>query len=318
VDLQEVLSWLPADTETITVARGPFVLARDQSKADQDENRTIGDGELGEFFETLPLSLLGFKDELLLAHLKGKRILLAVEGARHFRPPSGLGEMPYEGCTIALFADDLGYDVNVLGKENRKSTLKTEQIEGQASAVLQEKLENDIWTVLIAFPNKRMLVMATNRDYLREVLARLQGKKGKRALPNDLPEWKYVNTELRFWGLRHFDKDQAKTDPTSPYGEGHLSARGPDQQAIGLSFAFDPSKGKLATITYLSGNENLGVQPDASLLSMWNSPEAKDLEIKYRELAPGVVEGAYNLSRLKQLQFFSFAFGWMWGHGVVI
>jgi hypothetical protein len=257
VNLQEVLSWLPEDTETISVARGPFVLntktAKSTADEEENENRVVSDRELGEPFEGLPLSLLGFKDGLLLPHLKGKRISLAIEGARHFRPPSGLGEMPYEGCAIALLVDNLDTSMASFIRENRKSILKVDQIEGQVVAVFQEKLENDTWTAFVAFPNKNILAVATNRDYLREVLARLQGKKGKRALPDDLPEWRYVDTDLQFWGLRHFDRTQAKLDPSSPFG-GQKSANDADEQAIGLVYAFDLSSGKTAKITYLTGD----------------------------------------------------------------
>jgi hypothetical protein len=51
---------------------------------------------------------------------------------------------------------------------------------------------------------------------------------------------------------------------------------------------------------------------------MWKSPEAKGLNITYRELAPGVVEGTYTLKDLKPVYFFFFAFGWLFGHGVVV
>jgi len=317
VDLQEVLSWLPEDTETVAVGRGPFVLPHTQPSPDKDENSPITDQELAESFETLPLSLFGFKDGLLLPRLKGKQILLAIEGARHFRPTSGLGRMPYEGCAIAVFADDFNDDMDSFVKENRKSVLRVERIEGQSSAMFREKLENDTWTLFVAFPNKRTLVVATNQDYFKEVLSRLHGKKGNRALPNDLPEWKFVHTELQFWGLRHFDKGQANMDPTSPFGA-HMIANVPDQEAIGLTFAFGQGKGRVATITYLSGDKSLGKTPEASLLSMWESPEAKGLDIKYRELAPGVVEGTYTLENAKQVQFFFFAFEGMLGHAIII
>src|SRR6266849_5357191 len=74
VDFDEVLSWLPGDTETITMARVPFVLPSARPGPDPDENRLVTDQDLVESFETLPLSLFGFKDELLLPRLKGKRI----------------------------------------------------------------------------------------------------------------------------------------------------------------------------------------------------------------------------------------------------
>jgi hypothetical protein len=138
VDLQEVLSWFPADTETITVARGPFVFPNAQPSADDNENRATTEHGLVESFEGLPLALVGFKGGVLLPRLKEKRILLAIEGARHFRPPSGLGEVLYEGCTVALFADDLNDDMDSFVKENRKSVLRVEKIAGQVSAVFQD------------------------------------------------------------------------------------------------------------------------------------------------------------------------------------
>jgi len=317
VDLQEVLSWFPADTETITVARGPFVLPNAQPSADDNENRATTEQELIESFEGLPLALVGFKRAVLLPRLKEKRILLAIEGARHFRPPSGLGEVLYEGCTVILFADDINDDMDSFVKENRKSVLRVEKIAGHVSAVFQDKLENDTWTTFVIFPNKRVLAVATNRGYLSEVSARLRGKKGERALPNDLPEWRYVDTELAFWGLRHFDKGQAEMDPSSPLSS-HMFVDRSDQQAIGFTFAFNASKGKFATITYLSGNKILPQTTNAGPLSMWKSPEAKGLDIKYRELAPGVVEGTYTLNELKPVYFFFFAFGWILGHGIVV
>lgn len=147
-------------------------------------------------------------------------------------------------------------------------------------------------------------------------MARLQGKKGNRALPNDLPEWKYVNPDLQFWGLRHFDRTQAKLDPSSPFG-GQKSANDVDEQAIGLVYAFDRSTGKAARITYLTGDV-IGSRPEATLLSMGKGPEAAALDIKYREVGPGVLEGSYTLKNMGQVGFFFFVFMGMLGHAVFI
>jgi hypothetical protein len=96
-DLEQVMSWLPPDTETITVARGPFVLASSTQGENDTQDRAISDKDLAQNFEELPLALFQLKNGLLAKRLEGKRIILALEGARHFRPPAGLGEMPYEG-----------------------------------------------------------------------------------------------------------------------------------------------------------------------------------------------------------------------------
>jgi hypothetical protein len=316
-DLARVISWLPADTETITVARGPFMLAASTVEENERKDRAISEKELARSFEELPLALLQFRNGLLAKDLEGKTINLALEGARHFRPPADLGEMPYEGCAIVVFADSLRNEISSFTKDNRRSALKVERIEDQDVLVFQEKLERDTWTTFVAFPNEHMIFAASDRSYLAEVLARFRGRIGQRALPSDLPEWKYVNTGARFWGVRHYDKNQAQTDPSSPY-DGRKSANVPDEQAIGLTFVFDPQGGKLATLTYLSGNSKIGQKPSDSPLRMAESSEAKGLDIKYRELSPGVVQGTYSLERFQALQFFLFALEATLGHAIYL
>lgn len=199
-DLARVISLLPADTETVTVANGPFVLTASSLGQNDGKDRAISDKELAGNFEELPLALFQFKNGLLAKRLEGKTINLALEGARHFRPPARLGEMPFEGCAIAVFADNIHNEVASFTKDAQSSALKVERIEDQDVQVFQEKLELDTWTTFVAFPNEHVILVASDRNYLVEVLARLRGKIGQRALPSDLPEWRYVNTSARFGG----------------------------------------------------------------------------------------------------------------------
>ena len=315
--LARVLSWLPADTETITVARGPFVFAANRLGQSEAKDRAISDNELGESFEDLPLALLQFKNGLLAKHLVGKTINLALEGSRHFRPPARLGEMPFEGCAVAVFADSVRKEIDAFTKDAQSSILKVERIEGQDVQIFQEKLEQDTWTAFVALPNEHVILVATDRDYLAEVLARLRGKIGQRALPSDLPEWRYVNTSARFWGVRHYDKGQAQVDPSSPFG-GRKSANSPDEQAVGLTFVLDSQGGKSATVTYLSGDSRISSKPSDSPLGMAGVPEAKGLNIKYRELSPGVVQASYSLEHLEAAQFFFFVLADALGHAIYL
>ena len=317
VGLEQVMSWLPADTETITAATGPFVFATDIPRQDDTQDRIVSAKELGQSFEDLPLALLQFKEGLLAKRLEGKRITLALEGARHFRAPANLGEMPYEGCAIVVFSDTLDHEISSFAKQARGVALKVEQIEGEEVSVFQEKLESDTWTTFVAFPDEHVILVATDRSYLREVLARLHRNNGQRALPNELPEWKYVNTSARFWGLRHYDRSQTQADPSSPFG-GRKPANFPDEQAIGLTFVFDPRDGKSATITYLSGDTSIGTKPSSTPLGMGRAPEANALGIRYRERAPGIVEGSYSLEHLEATGFFFFVLEGMLGHAIYI
>jgi hypothetical protein len=90
-------------------------------------------------------------------------------------------------------------------------------------------------------------------------------------------------------GLRHSDRKQAQTDPSPPFG-GRKSANYPDEQAIELTFVFEPNSGKSAAMTYLSGEVTAG--KGGGFLAMGQASEARSLGIKYRDLAPGVVQGS--------------------------
>jgi len=315
IDIQQVLSWLPLDTETITVARGPFLIPYGPAEKETIRNRELSGQELDHMFESLPLAVFGLKADLLAKHLKSRPVMLAVEGARHFRSPSGLGEMPFEGCGIAVFADALGGSGNAFVNASREVALGVEEIEGVKVAVFQEKMENDLWTTFVAFPNKNIVLVATKRDYITEVLNRIQGcRNGQRALPSNLPEWKYVDTDARFWGVRHFDKSQANYDPSSPFG-GRSSANFGDEGAVGLTFNYDPSRRRSATITYPSGAKDVASN---NPLSMGSEPSAKDLRFKSRELESGVVEGSYNLVYSDAVGYFLFVLEGMLGHAIYI
>ena len=316
IDVQEVLSWLPADTETVTVANGSFLLPNVYTEKEETQNRELSDQDLAQNFESLPAALLGLNNGLLVKHLKGKRVSLAIEGARHFRAPAALGGMPFEGCAITIFAGDLGDTGDSFIKGTQKVALRVEEIEGQKVAAFQEKLEQDLWTSFVAFPSRNVVLVATNRNYIREVLARLHGKTGARALPDSLPEWRHVNTRAPFWGLRHFDRSQGSADPSSPFGGPNPAI--PDEKAIGLTFNFDPGKGRSATITYLSGDKDIVAKMRSSFLAMGTEPQAEDLHVKFRKVEPGVVEGSYNLEHSGPVQYFFFVLEAMLGHAVYL
>src|SRR6266513_1740089 len=70
-----------------------------------------------------------------------------------------------------------------------KDAVKIEEIEGQKVAVFEERQEQDPWTFFITFPEKSVVLVSTNRQFLQQMLARMRGKEGQRALPNSLHEW---------------------------------------------------------------------------------------------------------------------------------
>jgi hypothetical protein len=170
-------------------------------------------------------------------------------------------------------------------------------------AVFEGKSEEDLWTTYIVFPKPNVAIAATNEDYLREVLARIDGKRGERALPETLPEWKHVNTSAQFWAVRHYRITGAETDPTSPFNR--TWGKTPDPQAIGLTFSLDLDKSTTATITYLSGDEN-GLQRFQKKYFTERGPAVTQMRIQYREVEPGALEGAYDVEQIESADSFVF------------
>jgi hypothetical protein len=317
VSLSKALSWLPADTETLIVGNGPFLIPPPQTEIDETRTRLLSRQEINEQFEALPTALVGLP-EGLVKKLNGRKVAFAMEGSRHFRSPSELGEMPYEGCDIVVFVGDVASLGDSFMKDSKDAATKFEEVEGQRVAVFREKLEGDVWMTLVAFPKPNILVVATSRDYLHDVLARIVGATGPRALRDELPEWKYINIHNHCWGLRHYDKSQANLDPSSPVG-GEKSANFPDDQAIGIVFNFDAAPGRGAAITYLSGAKDALEIVQKGLFPAQSDPDSiKDLRIRYCEIAPGVVQGSFDLVHSEPVWYFTFVLMALLGHGVYV
>jgi hypothetical protein len=121
---------------------------------------------LRQAFQGLTVGLFAFDNGDLGKRLEAKKILFAAEGSRAFRSPNGLGELPYEGCAIVFFADDLGDIQETFMKNAGKSALRIDDIESHKVAVFQEKSEQDVRTTFVVFPMKNIVIVATNRDYL--------------------------------------------------------------------------------------------------------------------------------------------------------
>lgn len=314
---QQALGWFPADTETVIVANGPFSMPEPNRNPDEVKKNQGTDHEIEAEFRVLPIGLFGFQKGLLVDHFKGKQILMAMEGSRHFRSPSGLGEAPFDGCAVIIFATDVTDRANSFIDDSSKVALRAEEVEGYKVTFFQERLENDIWTTFVAFPKPNMAVAASNEDYLRDVLLRLNGKGGERALPDNLPEWKHMNIQVGVWALRHYDRKWALADPTSPFG-GNKTSNIPDERAVGLTFSFDPVKSKTATVTFLSQDEsNLRkVQRFFSLLK--SNKEFSELRIGFHETAPGVVEASFDLTKIESADLFDFVLSSLLGHAIYI
>jgi hypothetical protein len=313
--VEQALSWLPADTETVMAANGPFVLPNLNQEA--EEAGVNEPDEISGTFQMFPLGLFSFDKGILGKYFKGEKVLLALEGSRNFGAPSGLGEGPFQGCGVAVFTEDIAARADSFLKDSASVVLRTERMEGHDVAVFQEKMEDDTWTTFVAFPKPNVAVAATNEDYLRGVLARMDRKADERALPDSLPEWKYVNRRAAFWAVRHYNENGASTDPTSPFARTHAGLI-KDDQAIGLAFTFDPARSPTATITYLSADKNVLTNVREHFMPIAHEQGATEMHIRYREIAPGAVEGSFDLQHIESAETFAFVLGPLFGHMVAV
>jgi len=309
--IKQMLSWFPADTETVTAVTGPIPLPKLAKESDGTFTMAGSGHEVRDKFMQFPLMLL--LD--LGMSLQGTSILTAMEGSRDFRPPGGLGMMKYQGGVIAVFTGDIKDRASSYLKDSKSGIVRTEQIAGHTVAVFEGKSEEDLWTTYVTFPRSNIAVAADNEAYLREILARIDGKQGERAVPDTLPEWKHVNTHAQFWAVRHYQKAGAQTDPTSPFGSGFGNT--PDPQAMGLTFSFDPDKSKTATITYLSGDKNSFPRFEKEYFTE-PGPAVTQMHIRYREVEPGVLEGSYDVDQIELADNFLFVLQALLGHAIYV
>ncbi len=312
-NLNQVLSWLPVDTETVLGANGPFAWdPKALSNPPSQERLSVTELEMQS--RMFPLTLLNFKNGGFGEFIKAKSVSLAIEGSRRFRAPSALGLMRYEGCLVMVFNPTVSLDGAAFMRTAANSAVRFEEHNGTRVAVFEEKSEDDTWTTFVAFPRSNVAVVATNLDYLVALLDRMRGAPGTRALPQSLSEWKHVATNAPVWGMRHYQKQGAELDPSSP-----LLGPIPDASAVGVTFSFAPAAERTATVDYFSAS------PDArrllsGFLMMEDAATAapREFQMRLRQPAAGVLEAAINLSATEAIERLLFGLMAMLGHAVYV
>jgi hypothetical protein len=270
--VDEVLNWLPLDTETIIVAKGPFKIERS------------GDRQSFHFQTAAQSMAFGILQELKPKDLASKSISLAIEGSRCFRSPRGLGMMPYQGCQVIVFEEGAAPALAAAMQSLVQKARRTTELSGKRVAVFEERWEQDTWTLYVTQPKPQVVLCATHEGYLKDVLSRMEGKPSARAMPQDLPEWKYVDTNSPVWALRHYSKANAAQDPTSPLrDEAANTPSTPDPGAVGIAFFYDSTK-KLATVRHVT------YAKDSSTIPGKNWYALDELKPKIEKIEAGVVQ----------------------------
>lgn len=300
---EQLLDWLPEDTETVIVAQGPFEIPKP----------TTEQLKFDEAIRFLPFGpVLGLQGGMQYEELVGQKVLCAIEGSRRFTPPRILGNMPYQGVHILQF--DLAAD-GVLRKAFHAYQEKAEkkiELAGERVVVFTKELERDLWSFFVSQPQPGVLICATDQAFLEETLKRIGRKPDRRALPADLPEWKHVDINARVWAIRHYRKESAEKDPSSPF-RSKAAANVPDPDAVGLVFWYRPEIDKLARARYLSGAKN-AVELATEGWRYTNEGLTPDI----KQVAPGVVEIAVSVSEERAVPMFLLVLQGRLGHGVYL
>ena len=251
--INEVLWWLPEDTETVSVSRGPFKAPQvSEPSANISPNEYV-DYALTAFNFTLFHTI---RDGRFYKSIVGGAVKFCVEGSRKFREPTSLGGMLFEGCDITVLESGTVPSRSARISQMTQVANRVQTIAGQRVMMFEEKMEQDVWKIYVAVPTSNVLLCATNLDFITQVLIRMHHREDKRALPEDLPEWKEINTDAKFWAVRHYDRSDAPRDPSSPLSGKQRAANWPDTEAVGIVFNFDPDRSKVVTVKYLSGNKD--------------------------------------------------------------
>jgi hypothetical protein len=300
--LSQILDWLPTDTETLVVANGPFEIPLEVTYA----------APFRVSAQSLACGLLYLvQNGLLQEKLRGQKVLTAVEASRRFTSPNGLGMMPYEGCQMLKFDESAHDAVKTAFESCFARAIRTIQLGGTKVAFFKEQHEEDEWSYFVAQPEPGLLLCATNERFLEEVLTRITAEEhSDRAFPDDLPEWEHVNVAASVWGIRHYRKEFAATDPSSPIG-GLSAGNVPDPKAIGFVFWLDEKNEWIAEARYLSSNEY------ASTIAKrgWHLP-SYNLTPVVKESKPGVIQITAAIPNSTSGDMFLFVLLGYLGHGV--
>ena len=261
INLEQVLWWLPERSESLVVASETFTAA---------EFDRASSNNLQGMLQALAIGPIGIlRGGEIYKHLIGQRIVLSVTASRRFRAPSGLGAMPYDGCHILVMENDVLSFVDAI--EDARATSSSFVLDGNKVLVFKERLENDDWTFYVTAPRTNVLLVTTDKASLTEVLERMKTRALARAFDESLPEWKYVERNASFWGLRHYRPETASDDPSSPLSPILGGVDNRDPQAVGFVYSSRPAVSSAVAMTYLSTNES-----SADLMrSFWTTPGVK-------------------------------------------
>jgi len=203
-DVAEALTWLPPQSETLAVARGPLTIPKTAAK-DANPKKDFVAGAVSPHFFLSNLQLA-----TVVGNLLGRTIESSLEARSNFRPPAGFGLMPYDGCGVVRLRPVQGETAQSLRMKLAHGATRKAIIAGEQISVFEGMREHDLWRIYVAVPRPNTILLATTHAQLELVLNRMNGKTTiSRAFPATWKGWKLVNTSAPFWAIRRLDLTQS-------------------------------------------------------------------------------------------------------------
>ena len=240
--INQVLSWLPTDTETIVVAQQPFKLV------ERDQNVEPAALAMAQGYV---LHLLAAGDEgRFLKPLEGSTIRFSVVAARNFavhQPDKNdsipLGMIAWEGCAVYGFATPIPAELfpkqpdTVIAAHQVWTTTGKDYDSTETGGATERS-----GTYLATLLQPDELLACNDRGFFSWVLDRLSAStKGSQF--ESWPEWKQVDRSAPLWGMRHLRAHSAESDPTDIRTGGMLGFT--DDKAIGITLQVGGPGGKV-------------------------------------------------------------------------
>lgn len=279
-DVMEILKWFPADTNAVTVANGPFPLSDLRElehllQNDEGPPRVFNDDQLRKIFQIPALTPWARYHTQMTKQLLGERVLVAVEG---FRP--GEPDQRPEWCTVLVFERESIRDK--LLSSAAGPPLVPEDINGHGLVVIEDKSDKDgTPSLIVGLPGTNVLIVSESLGFLKSVLARARGETGPRALPENLPEWLYVDRKATFWALGHVSGIKEESDQESDTNGDFW------KKLKGATISFDPAT-RTGRMVFVFDDPN--VFQEFAKEHHADSIEDEDAgNTTYREIKPGVV-----------------------------
>jgi hypothetical protein len=263
-DLEQVLWWLPDETESIVVSRGnvptrkllamPQTLqARAIPKGDpppehkyqpekQDYQELVAESCIGLLAYYWPLFPDGEQDKLINAHFAAKTANLFVK-AVWWR-----NDAKKEIVEIVVFRDETaGRLLASLAAfpHIRKDTDGVGVLEVDLTHKEPGYPANRRW---LASPQRNVFVTTTCPELMKLLIERMKQRGGHRAFPPEIPEWQHVDLSAPAWGIRHF----------RPGVNDRLSMLRWDRNAKGLVFFGRNGPASSLVLRYVSASHDAG------------------------------------------------------------